>query len=617
MTTARKRGVRPDVITYTSVISACARARPPQPEKALALLATMRAKGLEPDLVTYTVVMDACAKGRGPLKKPTDAKRPSRSSMRRALAASASASTDASPSSAVNDTIKIRQSIQGGRSEKNGKDRNARLSWAEEEKIVNEAVAAMWRGITARTGPEMALELLDDMRAKGMEPEGRTYGCAIAACAKEGRWERALELLESAKKSGSLRNLGLPAYNSALHACEKGGQAGRAIALLDQMEAEGISPDVRSYTAAIGACGKTGNVELWLPEAMNLLTRAKNARSPAAKPNVFAYSAAISVCAKAGQSTLALELLNEMETSGLEPDAIAFNSALHACHRGADWEGALQTFDRMKKTGQPPDIISITDVLGALWRSRGLSADMTAARLEADGQEGIGEASTQMKRRATTDSKEQTSEPDFNTYDLDYWSDRIFEGAVSQRPHVIFYPPCLDTLYERDLSGMTLPVARVAIRWALRRILREKGILPRTVASAFTDDDDDFSEELELHGIEDPGPFAPPIVLERPGTKTPRVGPELTFITGVGVAKTRMRGKYRTTKAANHRRYGRTLPVDGESTSLREFIQEMLRNEFNPPLITYIPERLPGTVAIREGALKAWIQAQRENPTLL
>lgn len=270
MTTARKRGVRPDVITYTSVISACARARPPQPEKALTLLATMRAKGLEPDLIAYTVVMDACAKGRGPLKKPSDTKRPSRSSMRRALAAS-SASTVVSSLPTISSTDDdgtmsssgAKANVKGETGPRRGKkSKESELSWAEEEEIVNEAVAAMWRGITARTGPEMALELLDDMRSKGIEPEGRTYGCAIAACAKEGRWERALELLQSAKKSGLLRNLGLPAYNSALHACEKGGQPGRAIALLDQMEAEGISPDVRSYTAAIGACGKTGNVEV-------------------------------------------------------------------------------------------------------------------------------------------------------------------------------------------------------------------------------------------------------------------------------------------------------------------------------------------------------------------
>ena len=175
----------------------------------------------------------------------------------------------------------------------------------------------------------------------------------------------------------------------------------------------------------------------------------------------------------------------------------------------------------------------------------------------------------------------------------------------------------------------------MAIRWTLRRILREKGILTRSVASAFSDDEDDFSEELELDAIEEPEPFAQPVVLERPGTRARRVGPELTFITGVGVAKTRMRGKYRSVRsAANVGKPGakreanaargtppaldRNFPMamDGMPTSLREFVREMLVTEFNPPLITYIPERLPGTLAIRQDTLEAWIQAQRANLTL-
>ena len=47
-----QRGVVPDVITYGAALAACARARPPRPEKALELLATMRAEGVKPDVVS-------------------------------------------------------------------------------------------------------------------------------------------------------------------------------------------------------------------------------------------------------------------------------------------------------------------------------------------------------------------------------------------------------------------------------------------------------------------------------------------------------------------------------------------------------------------------------------
>ena len=42
--------------------------------------------------------------------------------------------------------------------------------------------------------------------------------------------------------------------------------------------------------------------------------------------------------------------------------------------------------------------------------------------------------------------------------ELDLAIDQVFENALAQRPPVLFGPPSLDSLYERDLSGLTIPV---------------------------------------------------------------------------------------------------------------------------------------------------------------
>ena len=146
-------------VTYASAMAACAKAKPVRAEKALELLAAMRADGVAADVVVYTAAIDACAKAKGSLRVL--------SPMQAAATARALGSSSSS----------------GSRDENN------------------------FGASVARTGPERALELLDEMRHEGLQPNGFTYGCAINACAAEGRWERALELLEAAR-NGDTRGRG-------------------------------------------------------------------------------------------------------------------------------------------------------------------------------------------------------------------------------------------------------------------------------------------------------------------------------------------------------------------------------------------------------------------------
>ena len=215
----------------------------------------------------------------------------------------------------------------------------------------------------------------------------------------------------------------------------------------------------------------------------------------------------------------------------------------------------------------------------------------------------------------------------------------------SQRPPVLFGPPSLDSLYERDLSGLTIPVARAAARWSLRRILRQRGILERPVPSTTSDNFDDFEDDLLTVDVDT-------LLHQPPGTSggykaKPPVGVpprELTFITGVGVAKTKIRARglpqKRRRSVATGRgefgdegeRAGAGVGVSagevyardgveqvrsGGTTTLREYLLHMLRSEFSPPLEADVPEYQPGSVVVRPESLEAWIAAQKEAPTLM
>merc|ERR1712226_1283361 len=62
----QRRGLQPDVITYSALISACEKAC--EPEKALELFVEMQRRGLQPDVITYSALISACGKACKPEK---------------------------------------------------------------------------------------------------------------------------------------------------------------------------------------------------------------------------------------------------------------------------------------------------------------------------------------------------------------------------------------------------------------------------------------------------------------------------------------------------------------------------------------------------------------------
>ena len=91
--------------------------------------------------------------------------------------------------------------------------------------------------------------LLDAMSKNGVPPDCVCFNGAISACARGGRWERALGLLDEMQLKGHQPNL--ISYSSAISACSKGGCWERALQLLHEMRQAGHWPNVITLSAAI------------------------------------------------------------------------------------------------------------------------------------------------------------------------------------------------------------------------------------------------------------------------------------------------------------------------------------------------------------------------------
>ena len=85
-----------------------------------------------------------------------------------------------------------------------------------------------------------------------------TYNAAISACEKAKQCDKAMELLEEMRQKGMEPDV--ITYSEAISACEKAKQAERASELFEEMKQKGLEADVVTDSAAMSACGA---FELW------------------------------------------------------------------------------------------------------------------------------------------------------------------------------------------------------------------------------------------------------------------------------------------------------------------------------------------------------------------
>ncbi len=216
---------------------------------------------------------------------------------------------------------------------------------------------------------ELALDVYRQMIAEGCAPNLVTYNTLIDVYGKTGAWEEAvgvLDLLESQGIEPEVRT-----YNTVIIACNQSSRAAEALCVYERMLAAGAHPTATTYTALISAYGKAGQLDAALQIFQDMLHRG-------CERNVITYSSLISACEKAGKWDLALQLFQEMHAEGCRPNVVTYNSLIAACAQGAQWKKAQELFDQMQAKGCRPDSVTFGGLIAAydragLWR-RALAA---------------------------------------------------------------------------------------------------------------------------------------------------------------------------------------------------------------------------------------------------
>ncbi|CAM9780566.1 unnamed protein product, partial [Hapterophycus canaliculatus] len=228
----------------------------------------------------------------------------------------------------------------------------------------------------------------------------KRYNACITALARCGRWRQAMAILDhmrytanaieaaaaaaagpeadatTSTNGATVRPASVPdvvrpdvvSYSAAITACGNSGEWRRALALLRVMREQGVPPNVVSYNAAAHACvgGRRRNRESRLNDA------SANAKPPGAEKDGW---------------VLILDLMAEMREEGVDADVFTFSTAITACGNAGEWEQALVLLEEMgealeqqqlqavdetqqrRRRPAAPDVVSVNAAIAACGRA--------------------------------------------------------------------------------------------------------------------------------------------------------------------------------------------------------------------------------------------------------
>ncbi|XP_058093189.1 pentatricopeptide repeat-containing protein At3g04130, mitochondrial-like isoform X2 [Magnolia sinica] len=167
---------------------------------------------------------------------------------------------------------------------------------------------------------------IQEMKGYGVRPSVITYSTIIQAYCNQFNFCKVNELLDEMKIEGCSPNV--VTYTTIMHSLAKSQETEEALQIFERMKADGCKPDTVFYNSLIYILGKAGQ----LSKAVHVfeVEMCKNGISP----NVSTYNTMISVFCHHSEERNALNVLREMEESGLcKPDLLTYNPLLKQCFK--------------------------------------------------------------------------------------------------------------------------------------------------------------------------------------------------------------------------------------------------------------------------------------------
>ncbi|XP_031505543.1 pentatricopeptide repeat-containing protein At2g02750 [Nymphaea colorata] len=254
------------------------------------------------------------------------------------------------------------------------------------------------------------------IQGNGLQPNSVSIASLLPACSRKGTRQQGLQLHAFSVKCGfeldlfvgsgiltmyanfgdlsssvrifnSIPEKNAVCYNALLSGFLHGGFPRKVLEIVQQMQRDGQTPSSVTLVSLLSACsdlselqyGKqahsyimrsshgidllTGTALIDMYSKCRSLREAHHIFKSMPEKSLFTWNAMISATSQLGHYESAVELFQQMQTTGLEPDVSTWNSIIGGpAKQGLGFE-ALRLFKEMQLSGIEPNVVSMTSML--------------------------------------------------------------------------------------------------------------------------------------------------------------------------------------------------------------------------------------------------------------
>lgn len=202
---------------------------------------------------------------------------------------------------------------------------------------------------------ELALYAYREMAQNGFEPNNNILNSIVCVCAKEGRWDDALSFFQK-MLTGDF-NPNLVACNALINSLGRAGELKLAFQVYNTMKSLNLKPDAYTYNALMSSLNKANKHG----EAFRLYKRIE--RSQMLEFNKHLYNTALMSCSKLKLWDRAVEILWQMEASGLSDLTVSYNLVIRTCELASKPKIAWQVYEHMVHQKCSPNIFTYLSIV--------------------------------------------------------------------------------------------------------------------------------------------------------------------------------------------------------------------------------------------------------------
>ncbi|KAI5447029.1 variant 2 [Lathyrus oleraceus] len=186
-----------------------------------------------------------------------------------------------------------------------------------------------------------------DMKALGVKPNMTMYNTLLYAMAR-GKRARGAKLVYEEMKNNGFSPL-WATYSAVLEAYSRARLSKEALSVYKEMKEKGMTMNNVLYGMLLDMCADVGCVD----EAIEIFEDMK--QSEACEPDVVSYSSLINMYSCLGKVSEAEAMFNEMISHGLEPNIKVLTMFVHCYGKAKRTDDVVNIFNRFWKTGITPD----------------------------------------------------------------------------------------------------------------------------------------------------------------------------------------------------------------------------------------------------------------------